>query len=303
MQETPQTQPLKPVYRERIAFTAREMYVLMHQLRYAFDIVRLVSPNNMHTVVIDADGTMTEQQEMCCSFWHTSARCNECISLAAIREKKPSSRFSFVDDSLYSVTSKYVEVDGKPYSLELVVRVSDRGLTEGIEGKNLLEVIARNDERMFKDPVTGAYNRRYYQERWEDKTARCGVAMVDMDNLKKINDTYGHAMGDAMLRRIAEVLTACVRPSDVVVRYGGDEFVIVFNGLPENVLKTRLQSMCERVNSIPVNDHPEVHVSVSIGGAYGNGRVGDLIKVADGMLYEAKKRRNCVRVSEEAQKQ
>ena len=303
MQETPQTQPLKPVYRERVAFTAREMYVLMHQLRYAFDIVRLVSPNNMHTVVIDADGAMTEQQEMCCSFWHSSARCNECISLVAIKEKKPSSRFSFVDDSLYSVTSKYVEVDGKPYSLELVVRVSDRGLSEGIEGKNLLEVIARNDERMFKDPVTGAYNRRYYQERWEDKTARCGVAMVDMDNLKKINDTYGHAMGDAMLRKIAEVLTACVRPSDVVARYGGDEFVIVFNGLPENVLKTRLQSMCERVNSIPVNDHPEVHVSVIFGGAYGNGRVGDLVKVADAMLYEAKKKRNCVRVSEEAQKQ
>ena len=303
MQNAPQIPHLTPVYRERVKFTAQEMYILMHELRYTFDIVRLVSPNNMHTVVIDADGTVTEQQEMCCSFWHTNARCNVCISMAAITGKKPMSRFSFVDDSLYSVTSKYVEVDGKPYSLELVVRVSDRGLTDGIEGKNLLEVIASNDERMFKDPVTGAYNRRYYQERWENKTVRCGVAMVDMDNLKKMNDTYGHAMGDTVLRKIAEVLSSCIRPSDVVARYGGDEFVIVFNGLPQNVLKTRLQSMCERVNSIPVKDHPEARVSVSIGGAYGEGRVGDLLKVADGMLYEAKKKRNCVCVSEESQKQ
>ena len=298
MQETLQPQLLTPVYRERIEFTGREMYILMHELRYTFDIVRLVNPNNMHTVTVDADGTLTEQQDMCCSFWHSSARCNACISMAAIQGKKPASRFSFVDDSLYSVTSKYVEVDGKPYSLELVVRVSDRGLSEGIEGKNLLEVIARNDERMFKDPVTGAYNRRYYQERWESKTARCGVAMVDMDNLKKVNDTYGHAMGDTVLRRIAEVLSACIRPSDMIARYGGDEFVIIFNGLPENVLGARLKSMCQRVNSIPVQDHPELSVSVSIGGAYGEGQVGELLKVADSMLYEAKKKRNCVCVRE-----
>jgi diguanylate cyclase (GGDEF)-like protein len=107
----------------------------------------------------------------------------------------------------------------------------------------------------FLDPLTNLFNRRYIEQRLADEIARSQrqsypltVTLVDLDALKQVNDTYGHSAGDRVLREFAERLKKAVRGSDLVGRYGGDEFLAV---LPECTAEG-LQSIFERLNDLQV---------------------------------------------------
>lgn len=81
-------------------------------------------------------------------------------------------------------------------------------------------------EELYKDPLTGAYNRRYYEEVVRKSTGPAGIALIDVDDFKICNDTYGHYAGDMALKTAANAIQSCIRGSDLLIRYGGDEFAI-----------------------------------------------------------------------------
>jgi diguanylate cyclase (GGDEF)-like protein len=137
----------------------------------------------------------------------------------------------------------------------------------------LLEQMQQHAEQMTQlattDPLTGLYNRRYLHEFVRQEIVRtpcCSVAIADLDNFKRVNDRFGHQIGDQVLKIVARLLATSVRRSDVVARHGGEEFVVVF----PNLVRSEAAVICERIRvAIAEHDwsevHPELEVTTSIG--------------------------------------
>nr|WP_240964772.1 MULTISPECIES: GGDEF domain-containing protein [unclassified Acidovorax] len=132
-------------------------------------------------------------------------------------------------------------------------------------------------ELSLRDPLTGLANRRHFYsvlEREIDRVTRSGEAalllMLDIDNFKRVNDTYGHLAGDTVLQSVAQTLSSCVRPMDTLARYGGEEFAVVLpacQGSFGRVIAERIRRAVADT-SVRINAHTELQVTVSVGGAF-----------------------------------
>lgn len=149
---------------------------------------------------------------------------------------------------------------------------------------------------LYTDSLTGTYNRRYYDDYIQNAEDIQAAVMIDVDNFKYINDTYGHDAGDMVLHSIAQTILSCVRRSDAVIRYGGDEFAVIFYQIPEETFETKLERMRYLVETLSVNEYPKIHMSISVGGAYGTKRAKELFKIADRMMYQSKLTKNQVNI-------
>jgi diguanylate cyclase (GGDEF)-like protein len=157
------------------------------------------------------------------------------------------------------------------------------------------------EELSFKDPLTKLFNRRFFETKLDHEFARCqrynrecSLCMVDIDYFKKINDTYGHQSGDAILKQLAEIIQNSIRKSDVAARYGGEEFIILMpESTPEKayIAAERLRKKVEEHAFVIDVDPGVIYITVSIGIA---GFVSymttkeDFVEQADRALYTAK---------------
>jgi diguanylate cyclase (GGDEF)-like protein len=171
-------------------------------------------------------------------------------------------------------------------------------------------------EKAFRDPLTGLYNRAFLEEclrtRAEEAArvrGKIGVLFVDVDGLKAVNDTHGHAAGDALLCHVADRLAGSMRAADVPARGGGDEFLVLVSEASEHGLRRVATRVRETVcrDALPLGDHV-LPVSVSIGAAIAVPSPGDasfasrLIRAADAAMYDAKRAANgniCLRRAED----
>ena len=147
---------------------------------------------------------------------------------------------------------------------------------------------------LYIDSLTRVYNRRYYDEHFQDVNNIQAMVVIDVDNFKQIKDNYGHDVGDIVLQKIAQTILSCVRKTDAVIRYGGDEFVIIFFSIPADIFKKKLERIRYSVSILIIDAHPELRISVSVGGVYGKDTTKRLFKVADNMMYQSKKDKNKV---------
>ena len=153
-------------------------------------------------------------------------------------------------------------------------------------------------EELYKDPLTGAYNRRYYEEVVRKSIGPAGIALMDVDDFKICNDTYGHYAGDVALKTVASAIQSCIRSSDLLIRYGGDEFLLVLPGIPGDFLQTKLEQFCTAAQMASVPGYPHFRVSLSIGGTIQSitDPVERIVRRADWLMYQAKGRKNAVMV-------
>ena len=153
-------------------------------------------------------------------------------------------------------------------------------------------------EELYKDPLTGAYNRRYYEEVIRQSIGPAGIALMDVDDFKICNDTYGHHAGDVALKTVASAIQSCIRSSDLLIRYGGDEFLLVLPGIPGDFLQTKLEQICTAAQMASVPGYPHFRVSLSIGGTIQSitDPVERIVRRADWLMYQAKGRKNAVMV-------
>lgn len=186
-----------------------------------------------------------------------------------LRTHKPQTKIETRESDIYYVLASFIEVDGRPYSLELVKRTKSDDM---FERENVLNQLLVRDRQVYMDSVTKVYNRRYYDERLKNLEGWFSFAMIDMDNFKHINDRFGHQAGDAALYRAAQAIKSQIRSDDELVRYGGDEFFLLFRDLPQQILEKKLQSIRAALDEIVIEEYPELHISASIGGDYGEAK-------------------------------
>ena len=153
-------------------------------------------------------------------------------------------------------------------------------------------------EELYKDPLTGAYNRRYYEEVVRKSVGPAGVALLDVDDFKICNDTYGHHAGDVALEAAAKAIQSCIRSSDLLIRYGGDEFLLVLPGIPGDFLQTKLEQIRTATQMTSVPGYSHFRLSLSIGGAIQSlaDPMENIVRRADWLMYQAKCRKNAVLV-------
>lgn len=159
----------------------------------------------------------------------------------------------------------------------------------------------------FTDPLTGLYNRRSLEKMLEREVLLAGrhhqplsLVVIDVDHFKSVNDSFGHAAGDDLLRYVAKTLTETLRRTDLAFRNGGDEFVIL---LPQTTLNNALAAM-EKVRRSLAQGTPERHaaklpsptLSIGVAELWRGCAAPELLRAADSALYRAKREsRNCVR--------
>jgi len=200
------------------------------------------------------------------------------------------------DDTTYpvEVRAKMVEIE-KPYMLSIVRDITKRKLAEA-KLKKLQEQLR---EQALHDPLTGLYNRRYLDETIRRELARAtrykqpvGIVMCDLDHFKLINDEHGHLAGDEVLRVFAALLKKCARASDIVCRFGGEEFVMFLPDMPPAVVYQRAEQLRTELAAKRITlGTAVIQVTASFGIAAfpENGKTQDeLINAVDAAMYQAK---------------
>ena len=270
---------------------------LLAGYRRIFDIARLVDPGICVELTKRDESYTLKKSEHCYAVWKKKRRCENCISQEVLRTHKPQTKLKTRASDVYYVLASFVEVDGRPYSLELVKRIKSDDM---FERENVLNQLLVRNRQVYMDSVTKVYNRRYYDERLKNLEGWFSFAMIDMDNFKHINDRFGHQAGDAALYRAAQTIKSQIRSDDELVRYGGDEFFLLFRDLPQQILEKKLQSIRAALDEIVIEEYPELHISASIGGAFAAGRISRTIRRADLAMYQAKLKKDCVAIYREA---
>ena len=257
----------------------------LRRLQGIFDVVRLVDPEHRKVLVLDSDGILTEKPGNCHMVWNKDTRCENCISAKAYARKTILNKIEFKDEEAYFVISKYIEVGGRGCMLELVTRLTDgRWLDMG--GHRLLLDRCNGMERSaFVDPLTGAYTRRYFDKFLAGGEMHGGVAMIDVNQFKSVNDSFGHLVGDEALQTVAAAMQSCLRQTDILIRYGGDEFLLL---MPQNCpdgVESVIRRVQNAVQAARVPSHPELRLSVSIGGVCNVQPLTEAIRQADARMY------------------
>lgn len=278
------------------AMTQQESEVMIKELSKVFDVVRLLDEETLETGnikdITDAEGFPCK----CYSFWKKRNNCKNCTSRDAFRKKNEQLKLEYLDSNIYQVISKYVEIDGKPYVMELInVMNSDAVMDE--DGRNeLIKQLSGYNRELYTDALTGIYNRRYYEERIRNSNMSAGVAMIDLDDFKIYNDTFGHDAGDLVLTTVVGIIKDNIRRTDMLIRMGGDEFLLVMPDIGEQAFADKLNQIQEKVHSSKVPGYSQLRISVSIGGVLsglGN-TVEQAIRKADQFMYQAKTCKNMV---------
>ena len=220
--------------------------------------------------------------------------CSRCVGREALMNRDRRTRVEYVEPDVYQISAEYIEIEDKPYVLELVQKVELHSVMGQQGSERFAEMLQSYQNRLYQDSVTGIYNRNYYDDEVREKIMDAGVAMIDLDNLKFTNDTFGHQSGDLVLAALADSMRHNLRTGDMLARIGGDEFVLIMPGMKEEALQDRLQSLCDRVQSIRIAEAPHLRVSISIGGVVTQKgeTVDEALKRADKLLYRAKDTRS-----------
>lgn len=273
------------------------------QLNYGkkiFSVARILKRNEVAGICPKED--VDNLNCPCYSFWGKTEACENCTSARAIQTKTDQVKIEFSKDGVYYVISRYLEVDGEPCVMELLREFDAENVVDFTGEGKLLSHVNDYYEKTYTDVLTGVYNRRFYEEKIKNSTLAAGVAMIDLDDFKVYNDVYGHIAGDSVLTTFAKELKKDIRVSDKLIRYGGDEFLLIMPGVQSNGFDSLLQHILKRVSKIVLPGYAEINLTSSIGATVAaDETVESAVSRADRLLYRAKLKKNTIVTDETAE--
>lgn len=236
----------------------------------------------------------------CYDFWNKDKQCENCVSEKALTKKKQYTKLECLENNIYQIIAKYLEIDGVPCVMEMVHRLDNENLIDNDGRRILMDNLTGYKNELYRDPLTGVYNRRYYEDNIKDLNENAGVAMIDLDDFKLYNDSYGHNAGDMALETIVSAIKKCIRSSDKIIRFGGDEFLLVLPGIHNNIFNKKLQQIRTRIKEVKVDGYSKIRLSVSIGGVMThNETIESAMHRADKLMLQAKSHQKGMVVTEE----
>lgn len=255
-----------------------EAWLLLQYLQISYDLVRYVDPITNKVIHIEKDGKMWESETACSDIWNCLEKCSNCISRLSMQTRKRMTKLEVAGDDPYQVVSMYVEIDGKPCCLEMASRIDGDFMPDGYSKDEILSSVRIHKEKVYIDPVTGVYNKRYYVEKLSKMDNAAALMFADIKNFKRINENFGHQAGDDVLRQVAGVLRDVAAGEGDVLRYSGDDFVTVFFKASEEELSEIQKEMCRRVEALRFPELPGVQLKLVTAGTSIPGRVEEMLE-------------------------
>ena len=255
-----------------------EAWLLLQYLQISYDLVRYVDPITNKVIHIEKDGKMWESETACSDIWNCLEKCSNCISRLSMQTRKRMTKLEVAGDDPYQVVSMYVEIDGKPCCLEMASRIDGDFMPDGYSKDEILSSVRIHKEKVYIDPVTGVYNKRYYVEKLSKMANAAALMFADIKNFKRINENFGHQAGDDVLRQVAGVLRDVAAGKGDVLRYSGDDFVTVFFKATEEELSEIQKEMCRRVEALRFPELPGVQLKLVTAGTSIPGRVEEMLE-------------------------
>ena len=289
--------------------TREEAEKKMEVLRQIFPIVRLVRGytvmdlNGKTGAMEGLDKMETAPPCECFAFWQKNEPCRNCISQRMMEEHGQTSKLEFLGREMYQVTARYVEIDGEPYVMEMLQKQDSQNFIDEDGCKKLIGSLMKYNHMIYMDALTGVYNRRYFEDEIINKTNTAGVAVIDMDYLKVYNDTYGHRAGDHALEMMVNVIRQNIRKTDSLIRYGGDEFLLILPEISKDSFNEKLKMIQEKIHDTAIADYGNLRLSVSIGGVITRDgeSIEEAVLRADRLMYFAKDQKNMVITEEKTE--
>ncbi len=280
--------------------TMQEVQTLISDLQQFYTDVRLLDAAAIERIK-EGVRSNPNAEDLCYACRHRSRRCHHCAVKSAFENHDQRSKLEYFSPDIVQVSAKYMEVDGAPYVLELLQRMQSDTIVEPDDTEALFSALSGYNTKLYHDPLTDMYNRRYYEEIVRGMKGPIGVALMDLDDFKVYNDTYGHHAGDMALKTAATIVRGCIRQTDALVRFGGDEFLLILPGIPEDYFKIKLEQIREKLHDAIVPGYSHMRLSTSIGGLIQmpSDSMDAVVRQADRLMYQAKVRKNCVVVSGE----
>lgn len=213
----------------------------------------------------------------------------------ALEEKTTHSRMEYRGQELYEVTALFAQVEGTPCVLELERRLDRIMLLDPEESEQLFNNLAEYRGKLYRDAVTGAYNERYYQEKYRSRILTAGVAVLRVDDFKAANDAYGRYAGNSVLETVAGVLRRNLGEKDRLIRRGEDRLLLLLPEVGQSDFGQKLEHLRLQLAAAGVPGYSHLHISVSIGGVWiRDGEVSAAVEHAERLATYAQMQKNTV---------
>lgn len=274
---------------QNIKITRQQAEEEAKMLEKVFDVVRFLEGDFFEQMQDDPCIGVKIGMCQCYDFWKKNKPCENCTSMKAYAEKKQKTKLEFLDADVFLVISRYLEIDDEACVMELVKHLDNDTLIDTDGRDKLVGKLQGYQNKLYIDPVTGVYNRRYFEDEIRNMQNSAGVAMIDLDDFKLYNDIYGHDMGDQVLCIVADVIKNCIRKTDKLIRYGGDEFLLILSDMVRGTLRGKLLRIQEAIENATIPNCSRLKLTASIGGVISeDGKIDEAIAKADQLMYKAK---------------
>lgn len=274
---------------QNVKITRQQAEEEAKMLEKVFDVVRFLEGDFFEQMQDDPRIGVKIGMCQCYDFWKKNKPCENCTSMKAYAEKKQKTKLEFLDADVFLVISRYLEIDDEACVMELVKHLENDTLIDTDGRDKLVGKLKGYQDKLYIDPVTGVYNRRYFEDEIRNMQNSAGVAMIDLDDFKLYNDIYGHDMGDQVLCIVADVIKDCIRKTDKLIRYGGDEFLLILSDMVRGTLRGKLLQIQEAIENATIPNCSRWKLTASIGGVISeDGQIDEAIAKADQLMYKAK---------------
>ena len=273
-------------------YTKEEAAALVKSLRQVSEFVRILSKDEIegkHPLTADF------KQSYCYRTLKKDSPCEKCISKIVMENKSDSTKIEFINGQCYQFFARYIIVVGVECSIETAVKINEKVLVDSIGYKELVEKYSATYASMYTDPLTGVYNRAYYEKVEKNVNTPAGIAVIDIDDFKLCNDIYGHKAGDVALQTVTQIIRNNIRSNDKIIRIGGDEILLILDGIQEESFERKLERIRSQVRMARVKGYNKLQLSISIGAVVSMTEAREVsVAKADRLMYIAKSSKNRV---------
>lgn len=273
-------------------YTKEEATAFVKSLRQVSEFVRILSKDEIegkHPLTADF------KQSYCYRALKKDSACENCISKIVLENKSDSTKIEFINGQCYQFFARYIIVEGVECSIETAVKINEKVLVDSIGYKELVEKYSATYASMYTDPLTGVYNRAYYEKVEKNVNTPAGIAVIDIDDFKLCNDIYGHKAGDVALQTVTQIIRNNIRSNDKIIRIGGDEILLILDGIQEESFERKLERIRSQVRMARVKGYNKLQLSISIGAVVSMTETREVsVTKADRLMYIAKSSKNRV---------